>query len=114
MMYLSKLELHTCKTWVTTSHVVPNFDATLTSSASRYIGDHFGNLLWGQTIGDTQPNHRFYESQGIKTEGSFFAKATQKLTSKLTGFLDLQFRGIDYNVDGTVSYFCCFRTKRQS
>jgi len=70
---------------------------------SRYIGDHFGNLLWGQTIGDTQPNHRFYESQGIKTEGSFFAKATQKLTSKLTGFLDLQFRGIDYNVDGTVS-----------
>ena len=70
---------------------------------SRYIGDHFGNLLWGQTIGNTEPNHRFYESQGIKTEGSFFAKATQKLTSKWTGFLDLQLRLIDYKVDGTVS-----------
>ena len=70
---------------------------------SRYIGDHFGNLLWGQMLGDTQPNHRFYENQGIKTEASFFVKATQKLTSQLTGFLDLQVRGIDYSVDGTVS-----------
>ena len=59
---------------------------------SRYIGDHFGNLLWGQTIGASAPNHRFYENQGVKTEGSFFAKATQQLSSKLTGFLDLQIR----------------------
>ena len=70
---------------------------------SRYIGDHFGNLLWGQTIGASAPNHRFYENQGVKTEGSFFAKATQQLSSKLTGFLDLQIRGIDYKVEGTIS-----------
>ena len=70
---------------------------------SRYIGDHFGNLLWGQTIGASAPNHRFYENQGVKTEGSFFAKATQQLSSKLTGFLDLQIRGIDYEVEGTIS-----------
>ena len=70
---------------------------------SRYIGDHFGNLLWGQTIGASAPNHRFYENQGVKTEGSFFVKATQQLGSKLTGFLDLQIRGIDYKVEGTIS-----------
>ena len=70
---------------------------------SRYIGDHFGNLLWGQTIGASAPNHRFYENQGVKTEGSFFAKATQQLSSKLMGFLDLQIRGIDYKVEGTIS-----------
>ena len=70
---------------------------------SRYIGDHFGNLLWGQTIGASAPNHRFYENQGVKTEGSFFAKATHQLSSKLTGFLDLQIRGIDYKVEGTIS-----------
>ena len=70
---------------------------------SRYIGDHFGKLLWGQTIGASAPNHRFYENQGVKTEGSFFAKATHQLSSKLTGFLDLQIRGIDYKVEGTIS-----------
>ncbi len=70
---------------------------------SRYIGDHFGNLLWGQAIGASTPNHRFYENQGVKTEGSFFAKATHQLSSKLTGFLDLQIRGIDYKVEGTIS-----------
>ena len=36
--------------------------------ASRYVGDHFGVLLWGQQIGEVSPKHRFYENQGIKTD----------------------------------------------
>ena len=34
---------------------------------SRYVGDHFGTLLWGQNISNALPKHRFYENQGIKT-----------------------------------------------
>ena len=67
---------------------------------SRYIGDHFGILLWGQSLGEVLPNHRFYENQGVKKEGSFFAKATHAFDSHWTGFLDIQFRGIQYSVSG--------------
>ena len=70
---------------------------------SRYIGDHFGNLIWGKNIGDTLPNHRFYENQGVKTEGSFFAKATKNFSSDLTAFLDLQLRTVKYTVEGKIS-----------
>jgi len=67
---------------------------------SRYVGDHFGTLIWGKTLGQTTPNHRFYDNQGIKTEGSFFAKATHPLAKGLVAFVDFQLRAIDYKVAG--------------
>ena len=70
---------------------------------SRYVGDHFGNLIWGQSLGEALPNHRFYENQGIKKEGSFFAKATQNISEGLTAFVDLQVRSIAYQVSGQVA-----------
>ena len=69
---------------------------------SYYVGDHFGDLIWGQSLGEVLPNHRFYENQGIKKEGSFFAKATQTLSEGFTGFIDLQLRSIGYQVSGQI------------
>ena len=71
--------------------------------ASRYIGDHFGVLLWGQQIGESLPNHRFYENQGVKTEGSTFVKLSQNLNSSWNAFVDLQLRGINYEVSGEIA-----------
>jgi iron complex outermembrane receptor protein len=70
---------------------------------SRYVGDHFGELVWGQNLGEVLPNNRFYENKGIKTEGSFFAKATQRISEGFTGFVDLQIRSIEYEVSGQVA-----------
>ena len=70
---------------------------------SYYVGDHFGDLIWGQSLGEVLPNHRFYENQGIKKEGSFFAKATQTLSEGFTGFIDLQLRSIGYQVSGQIA-----------
>ena len=70
---------------------------------SYYVGDHFGDLIWGQNLGEALPNHRFYENQGIKKEGSFFAKATQTLSEGFTGFIDLQLRSIGYQVSGQIA-----------
>ena len=70
---------------------------------SYYVGDHFGDLIWGQNLGEVLPNHRFYENQGIKKEGSFFAKATQTFSEGFTGFIDLQLRSIGYQVSGQIA-----------
>ena len=69
---------------------------------SRYVGDHFGALIWGQQVGDVLPNHRFYENEGIKTETNFYIKGTQSLSDDLTVYLDLQLRSVDYSVAGNV------------
>ena len=36
--------------------------------ASRYIGDHFGTLIWGEQLNNVSPRHRFYENVGRKTK----------------------------------------------
>ena len=70
---------------------------------SRYIGDHFGTLLWAQRPGDILPKKRFYDNQGDKKELNFYLKLEQPLNDKITGFIDIQYRNVDYFVNGVVA-----------
>ena len=70
---------------------------------SRYIGDHFGTLIWAQNAGDILPRRRFYENQGDKTEINVFAKIEQPITKKLTSFIDIQYRKIKYDINGQIA-----------
>tara|TARA_B100001057_G_scaffold462124_1_gene514792 strand:+ start:8682 stop:10862 length:2181 start_codon:yes stop_codon:yes gene_type:complete len=76
---------------------------------SKYIGDHFGTLVWAQYAGDVSPRKRFYENKGDKRELNFFVKLEQPLTNKITGFIDLQYRSIQYNVNGIIAGPSIFR-----
>ena len=67
---------------------------------SKYIGDHFGTILWAQTPGDIIPKKRFYENQGNKKEINFYTKLEQVLSNRITGFIDLQYRKVNYDIDG--------------
>lgn len=70
---------------------------------SQYIGDHFGELLWAQQVGEVLPKHRFYENTGTKIESSIFVKWTQVLSDQWIGYLDLQLRNVNYDVAGQVA-----------
>ena len=70
---------------------------------SRYIGDHFGTILWAQNSGDVLPRKRFYENQGDKKETNIYAKIEQPLTNQITGFIDLQYRNVNYEIDGVLA-----------
>ena len=70
---------------------------------SRYIGDHFGTILWAQNPGDVLPRSRFYENQGDKKEINIYAKIEQPLTDQITGFIDLQYRNVNYDVNGVLA-----------
>ena len=70
---------------------------------STYDGDHFGNLIWAHFASNAQPNHEFYRNKGEKKEVSFFGKLTQKINDQWSGYVDLQFRNINYTAAGTVN-----------
>ncbi len=70
--------------------------------ASRYIGDHFGTLIWGEQLRNVSPRHRFYENVGRKNEASAFAKGTYDFNTQWSGYLDLQWRSLSYTVEGEV------------
>lgn len=76
------------------------FDFTLGGSANRYDGEHFGEVVWSKYASNSQPGHRFYTGWGYKKEFNIYAKSNYKFTKALQAFVDLQFRAIDYTIEG--------------
>lgn len=86
------------------NHQKNNTTLNLGGLLSAYYGDHFGELIWGKTLSEgTIPGHRFYENRGTKLEQSIFAKLNFQLHDRLSVFMDVQLRNIDYSVDGIVA-----------
>ena len=51
----------------------------------------------------SKSKYEFYRNKGEKNEFSIYSKFTSKISQKLTGFLDLQIRNINYKVDGVLN-----------
>ncbi len=73
---------------------------TLGGAFSNYDGDHFGNVIWAQYYGSSNPNHEWYRNKGKKKDYNFYVKYNYLVGEKLNLFADLQFRKIDYSITG--------------
>ncbi len=86
----------------TTFSVLKNFDNfnfILGGAFNKYDGDHFGEVKWAQ-YGSEMINQRFYDNTGKKTDFNIYAKADYALNSNWSLFGDLQYRYVDYQVEG--------------
>ncbi len=76
------------------------YDLVIGGALSQYKGDHFGDLQWARFASQTELRDSFYFNQSNKIDYNVFAKINYDLTSKLSGFLDLQVRGVQYSGEG--------------
>ncbi len=67
---------------------------------NRYLGHHFGNLIWAQYAAGFEKNHEWYRSKGEKYDYNIYAKINYLLHAKLNLFTDVQYRGIRYDITG--------------
>ena len=79
-----------------------NTEWNLGALYSSYVGDHFGELIFAHYAPDVSPRHRFYENQGNKKEGNVYAKVNHRFNDRISGYLDLQYRGISYTAHGNL------------
>ena len=71
-------------------------------SYNTYSGDHFGEVIWGSNLApNVNIRDRYYEGDATKNDFSVFSKATFKLAKKITGFVDLQGRFVNYKTNGS-------------
>jgi iron complex outermembrane receptor protein len=77
------------------------WQGTLSAGWNRYLGDHFGEISWGENLGDTAPGHRYYDGMGDKSDAHVFAKGWRSLLPSLQAYADVQYRFVDYTVNGT-------------
>lgn len=81
-------------------------DVTVGISGARYIGGHWGEILWAKVLG---PDYDYaainaadawYRNSGRKTDLSAFARGEWRPLPWLTAFADLQLRQVHYSIVG--------------
>ena len=77
-----------------------NLNLTIGGGWNQYIGDHFGEVIWAKYASNGDIRHRWYENDGDKTDFNIYAKAKYLLFDKLSTYIDLQYRNINYSIDG--------------
>lgn len=65
-----------------------------------YDGRHFGQVIWAQYMGQNEKDHEWYRGTGLKKDFNVFGKYNLQLTETLNLFADLQYRHINYEIDG--------------
>jgi iron complex outermembrane receptor protein len=66
---------------------------------NKYAGDHFGEITWAQ-ISAVPKDYQYYFNDGVKNDFTIYWKNNYQLTKKLNGFVDLQYRRVDYQASG--------------
>lgn len=72
----------------------PKTDFLIGGAANRYLGKHFGEVVWTQNYIPNQ--NRYYDDFGNKDDVNFYTKASYNITNKLNLFTDLQYRMVFY------------------
>ena len=67
---------------------------------NRYVGDHFGKIIWMRYAGDTEKDHEWYSNNADKWDGNLYLKANYQLKQRLNLFADLQYRYVYYLMEG--------------
>ncbi len=73
---------------------------TLGGAWNQYKGGHYGEAIWSVPTGKINDAPRYYDNDATKTDFNIFGKVNYQLTEKLNGYLDLQYRRINYEFLG--------------
>lgn len=74
-------------------------DVVFGGGANQYIGGHFGEVIWAEYASNSEIRDRYYENDGNKFEAQSYVKTTYR-KDRITYFIDLQYRHIDYQFLG--------------
>lgn len=74
-------------------------NSTLGGAWNQYDGDHFGQIIWAQ-VSTVPKDYQYYFNNGKKNDFTMYWKTNYQLADKLTGFIDLQYRGVSYKASG--------------
>ena len=75
-------------------------DLTLGGGWNTYDGDHYGNIIWAMWPGVAEYDHEWYNNNGLKKDINLYGKYNFLVSGSFNLYADLQYRRIDYEIDG--------------
>lgn len=76
-------------------------DFSLGAGWNKYVGNHYGNIIWAEYASDGAKDYEWYNSVGTKSDFNVYAKYNYSLTDAINLYADVQYRNILYSIDGT-------------
>lgn len=67
---------------------------------NEYDGKHYGNIIWTAN-GGAPKDYEWYYNKAVKKDFNLYSKYQYSITSHLQALVDLQYRRVDYNINGT-------------
>ncbi len=74
--------------------------ATVGGSYQDYFGKHYGNVIWARIAGSSEIDHQWYYNTGDKQDFNIYGKFEYLFFEKLNVYADIQYRLINYKIDG--------------
>ena len=65
-----------------------------------YDGRHYGKVIWASYYADNEKDHEWYRGTGKKKDFNVYLKYNYQLTRALNLYADMQYRNINYDIDG--------------
>ncbi|RFS15491.1 TonB-dependent receptor [Emticicia sp. C21] len=75
--------------------------ANIGGAWNRYAGHHYGEVIWTKFAMTPSNAYRWYKSYSEKSDFNVFAKLFYQLTDQFNLFVDVQYRKVDYDMNGT-------------
>ena len=72
---------------------------TLGGGWTEYDGSHYGNVIWAFD-GGVPPDYEYYNVPAKKTDFNIYGKWQQQLGEKFSSFIDVQWRQVNYWING--------------
>ena len=75
--------------------------SVLGADINTYGNDHYGQVIWVENyLGTLEPDHEYYRNKGKKFDFNIYWRNNYTIWKGLSAYLDLQFRHINYKIDG--------------
>lgn len=80
-----------------------NLNVIFGGGYNNYDGDHFGEVIWDSFPVEIATETNYYFSKGQKDEFNTYLKTEYEINSNTLAFVDLQYRGVNYEATGLSS-----------
>lgn len=67
---------------------------------NKHDGNHYGKVIWARYAGVSEKGDEWYRNSGVKKDYNLYAKVNYQMSPELNVFGDLQYRGIEYTMEG--------------
>lgn len=76
-----------------------NFETSIGGAYNKYLGGHYGEVIWAQYASDSRLGDRYYEDDAVKKDFNLFAKASYRM-GPWSLYGDFQYRRVVYSFLG--------------